>query len=85
MPGMNGLKELREQGRMTWIEQEYGWLAAPEEIFKALSIGDLGESPGVASSHRVHRYRWGVTCGCSCLERGWRSRIGGWCLIIGIT
>ncbi len=28
---MTGLNELREQGKMTWIEQEHGW-AAPEEI-----------------------------------------------------
>lgn len=30
---MNGLNELREQGRMTWIEREHGWLAAPEEMY----------------------------------------------------
>ena len=34
---MNGLKEFREQGGMTWIEQEHGWLGAPEEIWNALS------------------------------------------------
>jgi hypothetical protein len=28
---MTGLNELRAQGRMTWIEQEHGWVA-PEEI-----------------------------------------------------
>ena len=37
MPQMEGLNELREQGRMTWIEQEHGWLAAPKEIVEALS------------------------------------------------
>lgn len=28
---MTGLDELREQGKMTWIEQAHGWVA-PEEI-----------------------------------------------------
>ncbi len=47
---MNGLNELREQGRMTWIEQEHGWLAAPEEILNALN----GESlAGVVSGAAV--------------------------------
>ena len=32
MQPMNGLNELREQGRMTWIEEEHGWIAAPEEV-----------------------------------------------------
>ena len=31
---MTGLNELREEGEMTWIEQEHGWLAAPEDIVK---------------------------------------------------
>jgi hypothetical protein len=34
---MTGLNELREQGRMTWIEEEHGWIAAPAEVMKALS------------------------------------------------
>src|SRR5260370_41803016 len=34
---ITGLNELREQGRMTWIEEEHGWIAAPEEVMKALS------------------------------------------------
>jgi hypothetical protein len=34
---MTGLDALREQGGMTWIEQEHGWVAAPGEIVKALS------------------------------------------------
>ena len=29
--------ELREQGQMTWIEQEHGWVAASEEIVMAPS------------------------------------------------
>jgi hypothetical protein len=34
---MNGLNALRDQGRMTWIEQEYVWVAVPEEVVQALS------------------------------------------------
>ena len=37
MRPMTGLNELREQNKMTWIAQEHGWVAAPEEIVKALS------------------------------------------------
>ncbi|PYM04054.1 MAG: hypothetical protein DMD82_15485, partial [Candidatus Rokuibacteriota bacterium] len=37
MRQMTGLNELRERGMMTWIEQEHGWVAAPEEIVKAFS------------------------------------------------
>jgi hypothetical protein len=37
MRQMTGLNELREQGQMTWIEQENGWVAAPEEIVQALA------------------------------------------------
>lgn len=34
---MNGLDELRGDGRMTWSEAEQGWVAPPEEIVNALS------------------------------------------------
>ena len=37
MQFMHGLNELREQGRMTWIEAEHGWAAAPDNIVDALS------------------------------------------------
>ena len=33
---MHGLNELREQGRMSWIEGEHGWGAAPEDVVDAL-------------------------------------------------
>ncbi|MBI4637911.1 MAG: hypothetical protein HY727_16370 [Candidatus Rokubacteria bacterium] len=32
----HGLDTLHELGRMTWIEEPYGWVAAPEEIVDAL-------------------------------------------------
>ena len=37
MRPMTGFNELRERARMTWLEQEHGWVAAPEEIVKALA------------------------------------------------
>src|SRR5437867_10834828 len=37
MREMTGLNELRERGMMTWLEQEHGWVEAPEEIVKAFS------------------------------------------------
>ncbi len=58
---MNGLKELREQGRMTWIEQEHGWLAAPEEILSALSNDGFEECKHeMTTSRRDRRPAGGV-------------------------
>jgi hypothetical protein len=37
MRPMHGLNELCQQGRMTWTEEEHGWVAAPEDIVNALS------------------------------------------------
>ena len=37
MREMTGLDALRRQGRMTWMEPEHGWVAAPEEILTALA------------------------------------------------
>jgi len=58
---MNGLNELREQGRMTWIEQEHGWLAAPEEILNALSTDGFEECKReMTTSRRDRRPAGGV-------------------------
>jgi len=43
MQPMHGLNELREQGRMTWIEAERGWGAEPEDIVDALSSDGFEE------------------------------------------
>jgi hypothetical protein len=37
LQAMNAIDELREQGKMTWIEEEHGWVAAPEDIVDALA------------------------------------------------
>ncbi len=43
MRQMTGLNELREQGRMTWIEQEHGWVAVPDEVLNALAEDGFDE------------------------------------------
>ena len=55
MRQMMGLDELREQGRMTWIEQEHGWVAAPEEIVKALSKDGFEECKREMTTSRRDR------------------------------
>ncbi|MGH7266870.1 MAG: hypothetical protein ACREMB_18780 [Candidatus Rokuibacteriota bacterium] len=37
MRQMPGFKELRQQRRMSWIAQQHGWVAVPEEIVSVLS------------------------------------------------
>ena len=34
---MTGFNGLREHSRITWIEQEHGWAATPEDIVTVLS------------------------------------------------
>ncbi len=61
MRQMNALNELREQGSMTWIEQEHGWVAAPEEIVKALSRDGFEECKReMTTSRRDRRPAGGV-------------------------
>ena len=61
MRQFNGLNELREQGRMTWIEEEHGWVAAPEEILKALSTDGFEECKReMTTSRRDRRPAGGV-------------------------
>jgi hypothetical protein len=52
MRQMPGLNELRERGRMTWIEQEHGWVAAPEEIMTALAKDGFEECTRETTSRR---------------------------------
>lgn len=43
MQAMNAVDELRGQGRMTWVESEQGWIAAPDDIVVALSTDGFEE------------------------------------------
>jgi hypothetical protein len=68
---MNDLNELREQGRMTWIEQEHGWLAAPQEILNALSNDGFEECKReMTTSRRDRRPAGGVWQGVD-TRTGW--------------
>ncbi len=37
MEQMHGLNDLRQHGRMRWLDDERGWVASPEEIVAALA------------------------------------------------
>jgi hypothetical protein len=52
---MTELDELREHSRMTWIEQEHGWAAAPEEILGALSNDGFEECKRELTTSRRDR------------------------------
>ena len=43
MRPMTGLNELRDQNKLTWIAQEHGWVATPEDIVTALSKDGFAE------------------------------------------
>jgi hypothetical protein len=61
MQEMNGLDELRGHGRMTWVEAEQGWAAAPEDIVKALSRDGFEECKReLTTSRRDSRPAGGV-------------------------
>ena len=72
---MNGLTELREQGRMTWIEQEHGWLAAPEEILNALSNDGFEECKREMTTSRRDRRPAGGSFGGFAGLSGPQSRL----------
>lgn len=58
---MNRLDELRGHGRMTWLEAEQGWVAAPEEVVNALSSDGFEECKReVTTSRRDSRPAGGV-------------------------
>ena len=52
MREMIGLTELRRQGRMTWMEPEHGWVAAPEEILTALAKDGFAECKRALTTSR---------------------------------
>lgn len=58
---MSSLNELCKQGRMTWIEPEHGWLAAPDEVVGALSNDGFEECKReMTTSRRDRRPAGGV-------------------------
>ena len=77
---MTGLDDLREQGRMTWVEEEHGWVAALEEVVAALTNGGFTECKReVTTSRRDLRPAGGVWQGLnihtgSVASAIWRNR-----------
>ena len=61
MQGLECLSELREQGRMTWIEPEHGWVVEPEAVLTALTRAGFAEHKReVARSRRDRAATGGV-------------------------
>jgi hypothetical protein len=52
MRQLNGFDELRQHLRMTWVEREQGWAAAPEEILSALSVDGFEECKRALTTSR---------------------------------
>lgn len=58
---MSGLDDLRATGRMTWMEAERGWIAAPEEIVEAFAKDGFEECKReMTTSRRDSRPAGGV-------------------------
>jgi hypothetical protein len=55
MREMVGFKALREHNRITWIEQEHGWVAAPEDIVSVLSSEGFEECKRETTTSRRDR------------------------------
>ena len=49
---MNAIDELREQGKMTWVDEEHGWIAAPEAIVDALANDGFVECKRATTTSR---------------------------------
>jgi hypothetical protein len=56
MRQMTAFDELREHSRMIWIEEEHGWIAAPEDILTALSNEGFEECKRVLTTSRRDRH-----------------------------
>jgi hypothetical protein len=56
MREMTGFSALREQSRITWIEGERGWVAAPEDMVDALSSEGFAECKRETTTSRRDRH-----------------------------
>lgn len=58
---MSEIDDLRADGRMIWMEEERGWIAAPEEVVEALAKDGFEECKReVTTSRRDSRPAGGV-------------------------
>ena len=55
MRAMTGINALREHSRITWIEQEHGWAATPEDIVTVLSNEGFEECKREQTTSRPNR------------------------------
>src|SRR2546425_9863941 len=55
MRAMTGFDALREHNRITWIEPEHGWIAAPEDIVNVLSNEGFEECKRETTTSRRDR------------------------------
>ena len=55
MQTMTGFNALREHSRITWIEQEHGWAATPEDIVTVLSNEGFEECKREQTTSRRNR------------------------------
>jgi hypothetical protein len=55
MREMTSFNELREHSRITWIEQEHGWIAAPEDVVNVLSNDGFEECKRETTTSRRDR------------------------------
>src|SRR2546427_11143256 len=55
MRAMTGFDALREHSRITWIEQEHGWIAAPEDIVNVLANEGFEECKRETTTSRRDR------------------------------
>jgi hypothetical protein len=85
MQALKAIDELREEGRMTWLEAEEGWVAAPEDIVEALVHEGFVECKrATTTSRRDLRPCGGVWQGVNgrtgsvastvWTDRGWRAQ-----------
>ena len=56
MQVMTGVNALREHNRITWIEQEHGWIAAPEDVVNVLSGEGFEECKRETTTSRRDRH-----------------------------
>ena len=56
MQAMTGVNALREHNRITWIEQEHGWIAAPEDVVNVLSGEGFEECKRETTTSRRDRH-----------------------------
>ena len=75
---VSALVDLQDQGRMTWTEEEHGWVAVPEDVLEALVRGGFHECKReMTTSRRDLRPAGGVWQGVNRITGSVASAIWG--------